>query len=134
MKQEIGMCLFASHVTLVIYWLVTATTDAVLYIMSFITGIGTIILFSSTAMIVDIRNFIIVGVIGVSTFIISTTIAIWVPIFSAVFKWAIGVAFTMGTLNSMRLVDAKSIVMRNVIYHTLTLILNIIYALLTGLI
>jgi len=131
LKRELGLCLLASHITLIVYWLITATTHAVLYLMTFVTGVVTILIFSSSELISDVRNFVAIGIVGVTTFLTSTVISIWVPIFSAVFKWTISVAFTMGSLNSMRLIDAKTIVVRNVIYHTLTLILNIAYAIMT---
>lgn len=130
MRDKLCLCLLSSHATLLVFWLVSATTSSILYIMMFASGIGTILLFSSSAYIYhDVRAFITTIAVGATTFLTSTSIAEWVPFFAAVFKWSISVAFTLGTLNSMRLVDAKVIVTRNVIYHTLTLVLNLVYAL-----
>jgi len=101
----------------------------------FVSGIGTILLFSSSAQIYnDERMFIVTIIIGVTTFLISAIIAELLPLFSAIFMWSISIAFTFGTFNSMRLADPKAIIIRNFIYLALTLILNIVFVVITRII
>ena len=129
----LGSCASSAHIALLIYSLVAMVQDFILSVMAFVTGIVSILLFSMARETYESKNvFTILMPVGITTFNASIYLSQLYPVFSAIFKWAIAVAFNFGSLRSMRLVEGSEIAKRNIVYLTLTLILNIIYALMTN--
>ena len=123
-------CTTSAHYALLLYSLISKTTDYLLNTMIFSFGVISILLFSSSKHAYENRPvFISLLVTGVTTFRASVIIAM--KIFATIFRWAVSMAFCIGGLNSLRLKKEKEYAVHNAIYATLNAILNIVYDLLT---
>ena len=127
----VASCAVSAHYALLFYSLVSRIFDPLLYVITFITGTISILFYSMDKEIYENKFFFLNTIIaGVTTFNSSIFISQLYPIAEAIFKWTIAVAFNVGSLRTMKLVEGNEIAKRNLIYLTLTLILNIIYILL----
>ena len=128
--NTIGLCLMSSHFSLVAYWMLSKTGDTSLYTLIFATGIVTIFVLTASK---NPHKELFLGTIttGITTFIASVMLCPYFPIYESVFKWCIQVAFTLGTLRSglKKLMTVEEFAVKNFVYCTMTLMLNIAYAL-----
>ena len=128
--STLGLCLMSSHFSLVAYWILSGKGDTSLYTLIFATGMITIFTLTATKNNPQ-KMFLGTVATGISTFIASVMLCPYFPIYEAVFKWCIQVAFTLGTLRSglKKLMTVEEFALKNFVYCTMTLALNLIYAL-----
>ena len=119
-------CVVSAHYSLLFYALFSHITDPILYLFTFIAGTISILFYSMDKEIYENQFFFANTILaGITTFGSSIFVSQIYPIAEAIFKWAIAIAFNVGSLRTMRLVEGSEIAKRNFIYTTLTLILNL---------
>jgi len=124
-------CAVSAHYALLVYSALSKAADFLLSCMVFSTGVLSILLFSMSKYTYENKPvFFNLMIAGVTTFKASLAVAVVSKIFASVFRWAVGLAFCLGGLSSMRLKRERDYAIRNAIYITMNTILNIIFDLL----
>lgn len=124
----LASCTVSAHYALLLYSLISKAADYLLNCMVFLFGIASILLFSSSKYAYESRTvFLSILVTGITTFKASVVIATVTKVFVTIFRWAVGMAFCIGGLNSLRVKKEKDYAIHNAIYITLNAFLNIIY-------
>jgi len=127
----LASCTTSAHYALLIYSIIAKTVDYVLNCMIFTLGVISILLFSSSKHAYEDRPvFLNLIVTGITTFRASVVIVTVTKIFATIFRWAVGMSFCIGGLNSLRVKKEKEYAVHNAVYITLNAILNIAYDLL----
>ena len=122
--RTIFASLFGFNTSLFLYFLVTMSSDAILHIMIFTSGVFTVLLFTLSKTIFEDRTlFVATVIILVTTFVSS----IYVPFGGNIFRWLIVVIYNIAQTRTMRLVDVTKTARRNIIMNTVMLALNIAY-------
>lgn len=128
--RTISFGFISSHVSLLLYFFVSGRADFTLFLMIYITGLISIFLSSFTNEVYEnLKDYIVILAVGGTTFFTAVQLSEVFEGFMSIFKWAMSVAFWWGGLKSMEVVEASTIIKKNIIFGTINLVLNIITAL-----
>lgn len=117
--------LFGSHIALVLYHFASGSSDILLHSLIFITGTMAVLLFAVNKDTYENR-------LAFYTAILLLTTTFYSSLFlgeagGQVFRWLVLVLWNIAQSRTMRIVDVSKVSIRNIIFNTLMLGLNLFY-------
>ena len=131
--EVIGLSLLSASLSLFAFGVSAGILNdsAELNSLIFVTGILSIVIFSSTK--APYENYFILSLIilaGIVTFMSTIVLVKYnAPLVNTVLSYSVNMAFLLPQLHNLRVVDNAKIIKRNIIYQTLMFAVRIVWAL-----
>ena len=114
------------HIALVLYYLSCLSTDVILHSFIFVSGAIGVLLFSINKETYENKiAFFCTILLLITTFYSSLFLG---EAGGQVFRWLVLVMYNIAQSRTMRIVDVQRVSIRNIIFNTLMLILNLFYS------
>jgi len=129
----LASCLASAHYALFVYGVLSNRLwyDYNLATITFLTGLVGLMLFAMCSVWHEKQELVFgLFALGGTTFYSSTIISLAYPIAKTLLLWAVSVVHNIGSLNSLRKVEAKKVAIKNILTVTINAILNALYIIL----